>query len=190
MLVFASRKPTTGGVVSVVAGTGINVNDADPANPVVSAIVAAMTFATLNINVDPSDPNFSQLSDIRQGPNQGGSGPLLASSITSTPFTVAAAGNVTFVGTVEVGNVDTTEVGYVVQATILVSNADGTEVITVTATAVSTENAPDQIVNVDWTTATAFAVAGTDLVWDDTSQITSTAGGVFTVLLKVSTGAS
>jgi hypothetical protein len=51
MLVFASRKPTTGGVVSVVAGASIAVNDTDPANPVVSYVA-------------PSDSGWVDLSTL------------------------------------------------------------------------------------------------------------------------------
>jgi hypothetical protein len=49
-IMFASKKAGVGAVVSVVAGTGIAVDDTDPANPVVS--------------VDPTDSGWIDLSTL------------------------------------------------------------------------------------------------------------------------------
>jgi len=53
---FKSYPPTNGTVVSVVAGTGISVNDSDAVNPIVSATGVASVVAGSGISVDAADP--------------------------------------------------------------------------------------------------------------------------------------
>lgn len=70
--------------------------------------------------------------------------------------------------------------------TLWVTDLAGTNVLQVQVAASTTPG--DTSLSIDWTTATATPIAGTDLAWDGTSQVTSTAGGIFVAALSYAAG--
>ena len=107
---------------------------------------------------------------------------------TSTPTIVAPLSNVLDSPSSSVTNVDTTDSSFLVEATITVSNLAATEVLLISASATAAAGGPHDNAIIDWTTADTTVVAGTDLTWDGTSVVTSTAGGVFVVLMVLGSG--
>jgi hypothetical protein len=97
---------------------------------------------------------------------------------------IAPTGIVVAAFTLSVTGVDTTTDDLQLIGYLWVSNQLGTEVITVAGTGDIAQVGPDQSGSIDWTMADATAVAGSDLTWDSTDvEVTSTAGGIFTVSL-------
>lgn len=105
-----------------------------------------------------------------------------AGSMTSVPVLVGAAGTVAGVGTGFVKNIPVDADPYDVTIDLVVTNLTGTEVIIVEVDLTTT--AGDTSATIDWTTATPSSVAGTDLTWDGTGAVTTTAGGVFVASLS------
>lgn len=105
----------------------------------------------------------------------------LAIQATSTPTVVAPLGNVCDSPTGFIVGIDTTTNAYVINVIITVSNLAATEVLQISGTVTVPVAGPNQSGSIDFTTADTTVIAGTDLTWDGTSIVSSTAGGVFVV---------
>lgn len=104
-------------------------------------------------------------------------------TVTSVPTLVAPSGLVAGSPTLDIDGLDTTTDDLGLNAHLWVTNLLGTEVLELVASGDIAQSGPGQSGDIDWTTATANAVAGSDLSWDGSSTVTSTAGGVFVVSL-------
>lgn len=136
----------------------------------------------LNLNVDGNVATLLQVAEVQPlivGNNE------LSALATSTPTVVAPLGNVCDSPSGAIGNVDTTSDSFFLGATIIVSNLAATEVLVISANVTLAIAGPNQSAEIDWTTADTTVVAGTDLAWDGTSVVSSTAGGVFVVSIAL-----
>jgi hypothetical protein len=106
--------------------------------------------------------------------------------MTAGPTLVAPLGDVITSEALFVAGVDTTTDRLDLAATITVTDSLGTNVLTVVATGYIPQAGAGQNGSIDWSTAVATQVIGTDLAWDGTSKVTSTAGGIFTVVMVYS----
>lgn len=101
---------------------------------------------------------------------------------TSVPQVASALGLVCSGFYCDIGGIDTTSDPYLIVMDVTISDLTGTNILTINGNATASAGGPNDGATVDWTTVTATAVAGTDLVWDAAATtVTSTAGGVYVV---------
>ena len=109
-------------------------------------------------------------------------GNYIVGGYTSVPQVASALGLVCSSFNCQISYIDTTNDDYYIEMTVTISDLTGTNILTINGTAEASAGGPNDDATVDWTTATATAVAGTDLVWDAAATtVTSTAGGVYVV---------
>ena len=134
------------------------------------------------------DPNGANL-NVQQSVVHtlvGGDDPsgVVRGSACSPPMVIGVTTNVVDVADntpPTLAGIPTSSVGILLLATLWVTDQLGTQVLRLDASA--TSNPGDASVAIDWTTATPTAVAGSDLAWDGTRFVSSTAGGVFTAFM-------
>lgn len=108
----------------------------------------------------------------------------LGTALTTIPVVVAAMGTVATVGPDFIVTVIPVDVDILdVEATLYVTDLTGTNSIEVDLSGSTT--AGDTSLTLPWTGAVSTTIAGTDLAWDGTNVVTSTAGGIFVASLVI-----
>lgn len=107
-----------------------------------------------------------------------------SSQLVSVPMLISASSLVCETPNINVENVDTTNDQWDLQATLFICDVAGTNILKVTANGSIPVTGPAQSTSLDWSTATATPILGTDLSWAD-EQVTSAAGGTYVAQLTV-----